>query len=242
MPTTQISLASGETMAAYVAYPKNPDAPAPVVVVIQEIFGVNEGIRGKCEWLASEGFIAVAPDLFFRLEPGVELTDKTQEEWNKAFDLMNRFDIDQGVEDLQEVITQFRKADGANGYVGAMGYCLGGKVAYLMAARSDSDATVGYYGVGLEGLLDESKNIEKPLLLHIAGKDKFVPPEAQAQIIEGLANNHNTALHVYKEQDHAFTRVGGDHYDEAAAKEADHHTILFFKKNLHEPHFVKKAS
>lgn len=242
MSTIQISLPSGETFDAYVAKPKNADAPAPVVVVIQEIFGVNDGIRGKCQWLASQGFIAVAPDLFWRLEPGVELTDKTKEGWDKALDLMNRFDIDKGIEDLQEVINQCRKLDGANGYAGAMGYCLGGKVAYLMAARSDADATVGYYGVGIEGLLDESKNIEKPLLLHIAGQDKFVSHEAQDEIIQGLADNHNVAIHVYKEQDHAFTRVGGDHYDEAAAIEADHRTVLFLKKNLHEPHFVKKAS
>lgn len=242
MSTTRITLSNGDTFAAYVARPQNTDVPAPVVVVIQEIFGVNDGIRKKCDWLAQEGFIAVAPDLFWRLEPDVELSDKTKQEWDKALDLMNRFDVDAGIRDLQATIDRFREEEGVNGYVGVMGYCLGGKLAYLMAARSDSDASVGYYGVGLENLLEESGKIEKPLLLHIAGKDKFSTPAAQAKITQGLADNPHIAMHVYAEQDHAFTRVGGDHYDEKAALEADHHTILFFKQNLHEAGFARKVS
>lgn len=242
MSTIQISSSDGKKFDAYVAKPKAADAPAPVVMVIQEIFGVNDGIRKKCDWLASEGFIAVAPDLFWRLEKGVQLTDKSKAEWDKALDLMNRYDVDQGIEDLQEVVTQMRDLEGANGFVGCVGYCLGGKVAYLMAARTDCDASVGYYGVGLEKLLDEAKNIEKPLLLHIAGKDKFSNPEAQAQVTHDLGGNPHVSMHVYEDQDHAFTRVGGEHYDAKAAEEADHHTILFFKKYLHEAHFARKAS
>lgn len=241
MTTEKISLPSGDSIDCYVARPES-DGPHPVVIVIQEIFGVNDGIRGKCEWLAGEGFIAVAPDLFWRLERNVNLTDKTKEEWDKAFDLMNRFDVKLGLQDLQAAIDHYRRDEDGNGYVGVLGYCLGGKLAYLMAAKSDSDASVGYYAVGLEALLDEAKIIDKPLLLHIAGKDKFSSPEATAKITHDLAYNHHISMHVYKEQDHAFTRVGGEHYDADAAKEADHHTVLFFKKNLHEPHFVKKAS
>lgn len=231
MSMTQISLSDDQSFNAYVARPQNVEK-APVVVVIQEIFGVNEGIRGKCEWLASEGFIAVAPDLFWRLESGVQLTDKTQEEWNKAFGLMNRFDIELGLKDLQATIDQFRRDENGNGKVGCMGYCLGGKVAYLMACKSDVNASVGYYGVGLEGLLAEAKGIQSPLMLHIAGKDKFSSPEANAKIVEGLKDNQFATTHVYEEQDHAFTRVGGDHYDVEAAKLADGRTIEFFKKNL----------
>ncbi len=242
MSMTRITGSNGEGFDAYVARPAAGGDKAPVVVVIQEIFGVNEGIRHKCDWLAGEGFIAVAPDLFWRLEPNVQLTDKTKEEWDKALGLMNKFDIDTGIRDLQITIDTFRNDKQSNGYVGVMGYCLGGKLAYLMAARSNADASVGYYGIGLETLLEEAKNIENPLLLHIAGKDKFSSPEATAKITHDLASNPHIAMHVYEEQDHAFTRVGGDHYDAKAAEEADHHTILFFKKNLHESHFVRKAS
>lgn len=215
----------------YVARPKG-DAPAPVVIVIQEIFGVNAGIRGKCQWLADAGFIAVAPDLFWRLEPHVELTDQTKEEWNKAFDLMNRFDIDAGLHDLQAVMNEARDMHGSNGKVGNIGYCLGGKIAYLMATRTDADASVGYYGVGLDQLLDEAAYIKKPLMLHIAELDKFSAPEKREAVVNGLKDNKLVTTHVYAGTDHAFTRVGGDHYDAAAAKLADERTIAFFKANL----------
>lgn len=219
------------TFDCYVARPAAA-GPAPVVVVVQEIFGVNEGIRGKCAWLAREGFIAVAPDLFWRLEPNVTLTDKTQEEWNKAFDLMNRFDIERGIEDLQAVTDAARAMGGGSGMVGNMGYCLGGKISYLMAARTDTDASVGYYGVGLDQLLGEAGNIKKPLMLHIAELDKFVPAEARDKIVAELENNARVTAYVYEGVDHAFTRQGGEHYDEAAAKIADARTIDFFNAHL----------
>lgn len=228
---TRISLENGDSFDAYVAYPDTEDA-APVVVVIQEIFGINEGIRGKCEWLAGQGFIAVAPDLFWRLEPNVELSDKTKEEWDKAFDLMNRFDLEAGIRDLQATVDTFREVDGASGKVGTMGYCLGGKIAYLMATRSDVDASVGYYGVGLDDLLAEANNIERPLMLHIAGEDKFSSKAAQKKIMAGLKDRDLITLHVYEGQDHAFTRVGGDHYNEEAAALADGRTIDFFNRFL----------
>src|SRR5690606_21234669 len=107
MSYTTISLPSGESFEAYVAKPQN--LPAPAVVVIQEIFGVNGGIRGKCDWLAEQGFIAIAPDLFWRLEPGVELTDKTKEEWDRAFALMNAFDIKKGIGDIDATMEHIRK-------------------------------------------------------------------------------------------------------------------------------------
>lgn len=231
--TLTIDLGTDGSFDCYVARPA-AQGPAPVVVVIQEIFGVNEGIRGKCQWLANEGFIAVAPDLFWRIEPDVELTDKTPAEWEKALDLMNMFDIDQGIKDLQVVTDTVRTMDGSNGKVGNMGYCLGGKVAYLMATRTNTDASVGYYGVDLHRLLDEAPNIKKPLMLHIAENDKFVSPERRDRLVNGVKDNPLVTTHVYAGMDHAFTRVGGDHYDEAAAKLADGRTIEFFTAHLKE--------
>jgi len=225
------TLEGGARFDAYVARPEGDEAKA-AIIVIQEIFGVNAGIRGKCDWLANEGFIAVAPDLFWRLEPGVQLTDKTQAEWEKAFDLMNMFDADQGVRDLQVVSEEMRHLDGANGKVGNMGYCLGGRLAYLMAARTDTDASVGYYGVGLDQLLNEAPHIKKPLMLHIAELDKFSTPEKRNALVAGLKNNTHVTTHVYAGTDHAFTRVGGEHYDEAAAKIADDRTVQFFNDHL----------
>jgi carboxymethylenebutenolidase len=121
---------------------------------------------------------------------------------------------------------------GCSGKVGSVGYCLGGKLAYLMATRSDSDCSVSYYGVGIDGALGEAGKIRKPLLMHIAAKDQFVPQEAQAKIKQALAANGNVTIHVYEGCDHAFARVGGAHWNAAAAQLANDRSAAFFKKHL----------
>ncbi|MDZ4778492.1 MAG: dienelactone hydrolase family protein [Alphaproteobacteria bacterium] len=214
---------------AYVSEPAG--TPKGTVVVIQEIFGVNEGVRGKADWLAREGFLAIAPDLFWRLEPGIQLTDKTEGEWAKAFDYMKRFDGVKGLADITSTIDHARSKEGAT-KVGAVGYCLGGYLAYMTACHTSADASVGYYGVSIETKLDDAKALKKPLMLHIAGKDQFVPKDAQDAINACLKDNPLVTLHTYAEQDHAFTRVGGAHYDAHAAELADARTVAFFKQHL----------
>ena len=215
---------------AYIALPKK--TPAPGVVVAQEIFGVNQVMRDTCDWLAGQGFVAVCPDLFWRIEPGIDITDKTQAEWDRAFELFGLFDVDMGIEDMRATLAELRGHEACSGKAGTVGYCLGGKVAFLMATRSDSDASVGYYGVGLGDLLGEAGNIKKPLLLHIAEKDKFSSPEEIAKVRKGLAGNKQVTTEVYAGQDHAFARPGGEHYDAASAKLANERTINFFKEHL----------
>lgn len=203
----------------------------PAIIAIQEIFGVNAVMREIVDDLAAQGWTAICPDLFWRLEPGVQLTDKTKEEWDRAFDLMNRFDPDTGIKDIDATIEHARTLS-ANGKVGAVGYCLGGLLAYLTAARTSSDATVGYYGVNIAKYLDEADGIAKPLMLHIAGKDEFVPPEAQQEMKDGLEDRSNVTLHVYAERDHAFARVGGAHYHDGDAQTANARTREFFREHL----------
>lgn len=219
---------------AYLAEPAglSPDAPAPGVVVAQEIFGVNQVMREVCDWLAGEGYLACCPDLFWRIEPGIQITDKTKAEWDRAFELFGLFDVDKGIEDLKASLAQLRGHPSGSGKIGAVGYCLGGKLAYLMATRSDVDCSVAYYGVGLDELLDEAKHITKPLLLHVAAKDAFVPPEAQEKIAAGLAGNPLVTLHRYQDRDHAFARPGGEHYDSAAADLANRRSLACLKKEL----------
>ena len=218
------------SFSAYVARPAA--AKAPAVVVIQEIFGVNQVMRDVCDRLASAGFLAVCPDLFWRLEPGVDITDQSKAEWDKAFDLMTRFDVDQGVEDIGATIDQVRALDGCSGKVGAVGYCLGGRLAYLTATRTDSNASVGYYGVGIEAYLPEAEKLAHPLMLHIAEDDGFVPKEAQALITAALKDHPQVILHTYPGCDHAFARPGGAHYDAAAAAQADGRTLAFLREHL----------
>ncbi|GAB4235646.1 MAG: dienelactone hydrolase family protein [Kiloniellaceae bacterium] len=219
------------SFSAYVALP-DTSSPAPGVVVAQEIFGVNQVMRDVCDWLAGAGFVAVCPDLFWRIEPGIQLTDKTEAEWKRAFELFGLFDVDKGIADMQATLAALRGHEACNGKAGSVGYCLGGKIAFLMATRSDSDASVGYYGVGLGDLLGEAGNIDKPLMLHIAEKDQFSSAEEIAKVKDGLAANPKATVHIYEGQDHAFARPGGEHYNEAAARLANGRTVDFFKEHL----------
>jgi len=226
----QIKSHDNSLFEAYVAYPAA--LPAPGVVVIQEIFGVNAGMREICDNLAKSGFLAICPDIFWRQEPGIQLTDKTEAEWAKAFELYKGFNVDLGIEDLKHSLAHIREDKSCTGKVATMGYCLGGKLAYLMATRSDADCNVSYYGVGIQDMLDEAKNIRHPLLMHIAEKDKFVPPEAQQKMLAALQDNKQVEAIVYPGVDHAFARPDGQHHDKAAAELANARTENFLRSHL----------
>jgi len=213
----------------YLARPQGGTGPG--IVVVQEIFGVNAGIRQMCDDWAAQGFVAFAPDLFWRIQPGIELTDKSEAEWQKAFDCMNKFNVDKGIEDIEASIRAVRARPDCTGKVGVVGFCLGGLLAYLTATRTDSDATVGYYGVSIQDRLNESHAIARPLMLHIATQDRFVPPEAQARIHEELGSNHHVTLHDY-DADHAFARVDGTSRVESCAQLANQRTLDFFRQHL----------
>jgi carboxymethylenebutenolidase len=230
MPDITIAARDGGSFTGYLAKPSSGRGPG--VVVIQEIFGVNAVMRGITDNIAKQGYVALCPDLFWRQEPGIQITDKTEAEWQLAFKLFNGFDVDKGIDDLKSTLDSLRKTDGCTGKAGTMGFCLGGKLAYLMAARSSADCNVSYYGVGIEGLLGEASKISKPLLMHIAAEDKFVPPEAQQKIKHGLAGNKQVTMHTYPGMDHAFARVGGEHYNAASTELANQRTAEFFRKNL----------
>lgn len=225
--TITISAHDGGSFTAYQAGDKGPG-----ILVIQEIFGVNKVMRDICDDLAKQGYVAVCPDLFWRQEPGIDITDKSKAEWDKAFALFGGFNLDLGIADLKSTLAAIRKLPGVTGKVGTVGYCLGGKLAFLMAARSDVDASVSYYGVGLAEHTAEVANIKKPLLMHVATEDKFVPKDQQAKVKAAVSANPNVTLHEYQGNDHAFARVGGEHYDKAAADSANARSADFFKKHL----------
>jgi carboxymethylenebutenolidase len=233
MPRIHVSGPDGR-FSAYLAKPKGlaPNARVAGMLVIQEIFGVNAVMRAICDQLASRGFLALCPDIFWRQEPGVDITDKTEAEWQKAFQLFQGFDVDKGVKDLIASLDHLRKLPECTGKAGTVGYCLGGKLAYLMATRSSADCSASYYGVGIEALLAEASMIKKPLLMHIAAEDKFVPKEAQDAIKKALAGNKNVSLHVYPGVDHAFAREGGQHWNAAAAQLANQRTAEFLQRHL----------
>jgi carboxymethylenebutenolidase len=224
------TLEGGGGFEAYIAGPQ--EEPRAAIVVIQEIFGVNEGIRRKCDRWAALGYLAFAPDLFWRLEPGIELDPDVDSEFKQALGLMGRFDQDQGIRDIEATIRAARARLPQGRTVGAVGYCLGGRLAYMTAARTDVDASVGYYAVGIDGLLHEKHAIAKPLMLHIAGADHFVLPEAQAKIHQGLDDHPRVTLHDYPGEDHGFAAEMGDRRSEEAARLADARTEEFFARHL----------
>lgn len=227
--TITITAPDGGSFRGYLCLP--PTGRGPGLVVEQEIFGINANIRDVCAMFAKEGFVALAPDLFWRMEPNVEL-GYTEADFKRAFEFFGRFDVDKGIQDCQAAITALRSRPECSGKVGTVGYCLGGQLAYLSAARTDADASVGYYGVGIEGALGERAKIKRPLMLHFAEKDKFVPMDAVGQVKQGLAGMKDIEVFSYPNVDHAFARPKGDHYDKAAADLANSRSLAFLRKNL----------
>ena len=230
--TTNITIDTLDGTGSFNAYCAKPAGePRAAIVVIQEIFGVNAGIRRKCDRLAEAGYLAIAPDIFWRLEPGVELDPDIEPEMQRALDLMGKFNQDAGVRDIEATIKKARElTDGKK--VGAVGYCLGGRLAYMVAARTDADATVGYYGVGIPNLLNEKDAIANPLMLHIACEDGFVNKETQAKMHEGLDDHPKVVLHDYPGENHGFATEVGARRSERSADLADQRTADFFAEHL----------
>lgn len=215
---------------AYRAVPA--DTPRAAIVVIQEVFGINPGIRQKCDRLAAQGYLAIAPDLFWRIEPGVEFNPDIPEELQAGLDLFGKFDQDAGIRDIEASIHAARALLGGSGKVGAVGYCLGGRLAFMTACRTDIDASVGYYGVGIDGLLGEKHAIANPVLLHIPTEDGFVDKATQQRMHEGLDDHPKVTLYDYPGEDHGFATEMGDRRSEASANLADERTAAFFAEHL----------
>ena len=227
----EIAAADGAKFRGYLTVPVSGKGPG--IVLCQEIFGINAYVREVADYYAEEGYVVLAPDLFWRLEKDVDL-GYTEADWKKAFDFFTRFDTDKGVADITAAVKALRARPEVAGKVGALGFCLGGKLAYLAAARSGVDVAVGYYGVGIEGNLNEPPKC--PLVLHFAEQDKFVPPEAVAKIKDALQDHAAVEIYVYPGQDHAFARTGGDHYHKPSALMAHHRSIAAFRRVM-GPHY-----
>jgi carboxymethylenebutenolidase len=227
--TISIKTAAG-AFAAYVSYPEAEKAPS--VVVLHEVFGVNEDIRQTCDALAAQGFIAVAPDLFWCQQAGVDLSVTSEADWKAGLAFYTAYNRDEGVADVVATIAAARKLKGATGKVAVMGYCLGGLMTFLTAARSKVDAAVAFHGGDTESYLDEAGSVTAPLLMHLAEEDEYISKTAQADIKKAFAGKPNVVIYSYPGCNHAFSRHGGAHYDAAAAKTANDRTWAFLKEKL----------
>lgn len=218
----------GGRMSAYLDQPVG--RPRAAVVVLQEIFGINADMRETCAWLAQAGFLALCPDMFWRLEPGVELSDARQQDWDKAIGLYQAFDREQGIDDAHAAMQHAGVLAGVK--VGVMGYCLGGLMTFRVAAQRGADAAVAYYGGDTESYLREAQQLRSPLMAHLAGEDEYMSKPAQQAIVGALAGKPGVETHVYPGQRHAFARHNGAHYEEAAATLANERTLRFFYQHL----------
>jgi carboxymethylenebutenolidase len=215
---------------AYIARPKA--LPAPAIVVLQELFGVNADIRQTCDELAEQGYVAVAPDLFWRQEPGVDLNVISDADWQHGLRLYQAYDRDAGVSDVKDTLDAATELPDCTGKVAVLGYCLGGLMTFLTAVRYSPDAAVAYHGGDTEKYLGEVENLHTPLLMHLAGEDEFMSKAAQAQIKEALADKPNTTIHSYPGQNHAFSRHDGLHYNAEATVLAHERTYAFLNRQL----------
>ena len=227
----KIDSIEGDQFDAYVAKPEALD-PAPGVIVIQEIRGVNEDIRGICDRLASQGYIAIAPDMLWRQERNALFDPDTPAGWEKAMSLNAGFDEDKAVVDIGSSVDWLRKHPACNGNIAVLGYCLGGKLAFLSAARTGADAAIAYYGIGIEKVLHEADADLAPTLLHVAGLDRFVPEDVQAQLIAKAEANPRLITHIYPDVHHGFARSGGGVFDADASALAQARTEAFLQKEL----------
>ncbi|MGA2562065.1 MAG: dienelactone hydrolase family protein [Steroidobacteraceae bacterium] len=215
---------------AYIARPKT--SPAPAVVVLQELFGVNADIRKHCDNLAEQGFIAAAPDLFWRQEPGVDLSVTSEPDWQHGLRLYLAYNREDGAGDVKDTADAVAKMPECTGKVAVLGYCLGGLMTFLTAVRYGVDAAVVYHGGDTEKYLGEADGLRAPLLMHLAEEDEFISKSAQAEIKRVLASKPNATVYSYPGQWHAFTRLNGAHYNAAAAALANERTSEFLKQQL----------
>jgi carboxymethylenebutenolidase len=215
---------------AYIARPKQ--LPAPAVVVLHEVFGVNADMRATCAELAEAGYIAVCPELFWRQERGVDLSVTAKADWEKGLSLYRAFDLDAGVRDVKATVDAIRQLSECSGNIAVMGYCLGGLLTFLTLARTTVDAGVAWHGGRTEEFLGEAASMRAPLLMHLADADEFIPMQAQQRIRDALADKSQVEIHSYAGCHHAFARHGGAHYDADAARIANARTVAFLRRHL----------
>src|SRR5271156_4524986 len=215
---------------AYIARPAA--LPAPAVVVLQELFGVNADILEKCDELAEQGFLAVAPDLFWREELGVDLSVRSEPDWQHGLRLYQAHDRDAGARDVKDTVNAVAKLPGCTGRVAVLGYCLGALMVFLTAVRYGIDAAVAFHGGDTEKYLGEIDGLHAPLLMHLAEEDEFISKAAQADIKAALAKKPSTTVYSYPGQNHAFTRHNGAPYNAAAAALANGRTSKFLHQHL----------
>jgi len=207
MPELTIATGAGDTYGAYAAFPDS-GGPAPGLVLLNEVYGVNRFMRAIADYWAGRGFLAVCPRLYWRIDPAFELDPETPGHRDLALAAKDRFDVDLAVSDTAATVARLRDMPECSGKVATQGYCLGGLLAFLHAARGEAECDIAYYGVGIEGYLGEAARIERPVMLHIGEADPWTPPAVRDATAAALAGHAAAEIYTYPDTDHAFAREG----------------------------------
>ncbi|MBR7976553.1 dienelactone hydrolase family protein [Burkholderia vietnamiensis] len=218
-----------DSFGGYLALPKRGTGPA--VVIIQEIFGVNAHIRAVADQYAADGFVALAPDVFWRTQPRVELTYDGADR-DKGIELMKKTDIGLAVADIGAAADALRARADVAGKVAAIGYCFGGQLAYRAAAAGTVDAAVAYYGGGIQNALDLADKVTQTILFHYAENDHAIPLDAVEQVKGAFAGRGNASFHVYPDASHGFNCPDRASYHQRASALAHGRTLTFLAEQL----------
>lgn len=230
MSAQWIELSEGNgNFRGYLCVPEAGSGPG--IVLLQEIFGVNECMRGVAQNYAEEGYVVLVPDLYWRIRPGIDL-GYSKPEFDEGLAHSLAIDTDTTVDDIAQAVLVLRARPECDGQVGVLGFCLGGKLAFLTAARVDIDCAVSYYGVYIDDFLHEAPNVKCPMVFHFAGQDAYVPAEVRDKIAQAFADRPDVSVYTYADCDHAFASPKREPYDRPAAMMAYSRTIALFRKVL----------
>jgi carboxymethylenebutenolidase len=226
-----ITSADGQAFSAYVATPDSRP-PFPAVVLIQEIFGINENMRWTAKRFATAGFLVIAPDLFWRTAPGIELDPTDTQQRARAMELNNAFNSQSGLSDCRQTVDQIRHFAACNGHVGAIGYCLGGRLAFLLAMQEGVDVGVCFYPVAIQAELKTLRASHVPILVHLGAEDVLCKPEAQQEIKEFVEGAKDNRVIIYEGVGHGFARLGRVGAAATAGESAELRSIEFLNRRL----------
>ena len=233
----EVPSADGQRFGVYRVGPSDvrtdadPNAARPGLVLIQEIWGVNAHIRRVAEQYAEDGFTVLAPDLFWRMQPRVDL-GYDEAGSAQAFGFRKALDMEKADVDVRSTVDALKAMDGVDGQVAVVGYCLGGLLAYRAAAGAGIDCAVAYYGGGIQGQLDVASKIDVPIAFHYGAKDTHIPPDAVDSVRQAFAGRDDVRIDVYDGADHGFNCWARPSYSRAAALLAHGRTLAFLATHL----------
>jgi carboxymethylenebutenolidase len=225
----KISAEGGKTFDAYVS--AQGGEPKPGLIICSEAFGVNSHMRSVADRFANRGYLVVVPDLLWRIEPRMEIA-YNEAGLKRGSEIAEAFDKDRGTQDVERTLDQLRLRKDCTGKVGILGFCIGGAVAYMAAARAKLDACVSYYGKGIEQYLDEADSVTCPTVLHYAGADRFIPASVIAEVRRALAAKKNIEIYDYPGVDHGFNSEDRRAYNPEVAKLAMGRTLNILERGV----------